>query len=210
MRRNLPGTKRENFYQWNDVKYEDIKTTFPSQEIIEQRLRKKNLKINDFLNPPENENENNWVYEVMRNFLNELNLFILQFKEVCTEKLKPEMGIQVNGEPLVFASSAFNPVKHVPPIDYMVLTLSEATSILVNSEINRNNIQKGTIKEIKNCARRLYRIFAFCYYHHKEILISYEKKTHLCERYTKFLKMYGLMEKSNFYIPDTFFKEELK
>jgi hypothetical protein len=205
MRRIIPGTKRQDLYGWNDVTYQDIDTLTPFQEIIEQNVRNKKFD-NSFFDNPDPKAENEFLYELMRNFLNEMNLYILHYKDVCNKDTDPTMSINVNGEDLLFSSTAFKPAKAVPAMDYMLLTLAEAQQALVNPP-NRSKIDKTVIKEIKVWGKRLYRIFAFCYFVHKEQWDEYEKKTKLCDRYTKFLKMYTLMEKADFYIPSSAFKK---
>ena len=114
----------------------------------------------------------------------------------------------VNGEEMMFLCNAFVPPESVPAIDYMVLTLSQATANLNDSQLlsSRMNISKKVIKEIKTLSRRIYRIFAFCYFMHFDEFDSYEKKNHIVEKWTKFMKMYELMDKKSFYIPDSYFK----
>jgi hypothetical protein len=118
------------------------------------------------------------------------------------------MKMVVNGEEMMFLCNAFVPPESVPAIDYMLLTLAQATASMNDPQLltSRMNVSKKVIKEIKTIARRIYRIFAFCYFMHFEEFDFYEKKTHLCERWTKFMKMYELMDKKSFYIPDSYFK----
>jgi hypothetical protein len=114
-----------------------------------------------------------------------------------------------SGEDLVFLCSAFTPPQQVSAIDYMVHTVAQSTQILNNSKLfpNRISISDKGMKEIKTMTRRIYRIFAFSYFVHPEQFFEFEQKTHLCERYTKFLKMYSLMQKKQFLIPDQAFKQ---
>lgn len=204
-RRNEPGTKRENLYGWKDVTYQEINSSVAFQELIEQNVRNKNFG-NSFFDNPEQSQENEWMYEIMRNFLQEFNYYILHFKDVCNDKTDPVMQITVNGEEMLFSSSAFKPAKAVSAMDYMLLTVAEAQQALLNTQ-NRMKIEKTILKEVKIWAKRLYRIFAFCYFVHRDLWEEYEKKWKLCDRYTKFLKMYALMEKADFYIPNTAFKK---
>eukprot|EP01080_Neovahlkampfia_damariscottae_P001328 gene1328-11410_t len=183
MRRNKPGTKREDMYKWEDIKLEESESLFALQEIIET-YAKKNKPSSKYFKPPENTEINDWIYENFRNFLNELNYFILHFKEVCDEKTDPHMKMVVNGEEMMFLCNAFVPPESVPAIDYMVLTVSQATANINDTQLlsSRMNISKKVIKEIKTLSRRIYRIFAFCYFMHFDEFDSYEKKYHIVER----------------------------
>ena len=115
-----------------------------------------------------------------------------------------------SGEDLVFLCSAFTPPQQVSAIDYMVHSVLQSSQILNNLKLfpNRISISEKGMKEIKTMTRRIYRIFAFSYFVHPEQFFKYESKTHLCERYTKFLKMFSLMQKKQFLIPDQAFKKK--
>ena len=58
--------------------------------------------------------------------------------------LDPHMKMVVNGEEMMFLCNAFVPPESVPAIDYMVLTLSQATANLNDSQLlsSRMNISK--------------------------------------------------------------------
>lgn len=64
------------------------------------------------------------------------------------------------------------------------------------------------MKKLSQIARRCYRIFAFSYYVHNKEFEEYEAKTHLCERFTKFVKLFNLMKKDEFLIPASRWKKE--
>ena len=65
-------------------------------------------------------------------------------------------------------------------------------------------IDSKTKKHFKTIARRLYRIFAFSFYHYREVFDKFENETHLCARFTKFLKLYKLMSSKLFIISKKF------
>jgi hypothetical protein len=72
-------------YKWEDVKIEESDSMYALQEVIET-FSKKSKTSSKFFKPPENHDINDWIYENFRNFLHELNDFILHFKNVCDEK----------------------------------------------------------------------------------------------------------------------------
>lgn len=188
---------------------DDSNSNFASQELIQKMIQQDAGKVERIISLPETSNQEQdqdaWIYEHMRQFLLELNHFIIAHAEVCTRETQPEMKITgvKSGEELVFLSPAFNPPQAVPAIDYMIQILTQATQTLNDTKIfpNRISVSKKGMKEIKTLTRRLYRLFAFSYFVHPEQWQEFEKVTHLSERYQKFLKMYDLMPKKQFLIP---------
>jgi hypothetical protein len=219
--RNRPGTKRKDLYNWiNKSSKFTSSSNFSTQELIQERIRLHPSKINKILQLPDekeqqemnlNIDESSWIYEHMRQFLLDLNAFILAHKKVCTKETQPEMKITgaKTSEDLVFLCSAFTPPQLVSAIDYMVHTVTQSAQILNNPKLfpNRISISEKGMKEIKTITRRIYRIFAFSYFVHPEQFFEFEDKTHLCERYTRFLKVFNLMQKKQFLIPDQVFKK---
>jgi hypothetical protein len=197
-----------------EITDDDSSSNFASMELIQKMIQQDPSKIDRIISLPETANpeqdQDAWIYEHMRQFLLDLNHFIVAHAEICTKETQPEMKITgvKSGEELVFLSPAFNPPQAVPAIDYMIQIVTQAGQTLNDTKIfpNRISISKKGMKEIKTLTRRLYRLFAFSYFVHPERWQEYEKETHLCERYQKFLKMYDLMPKKQFLIPDKAFK----
>lgn len=92
----------------------------------------------------------------------------------------------------------------------MVQALSHAQKTINDQKVfpNRSSLSKKGLKEIKTQVRRLYRIFAFSYFEHKQTFDEFEKKHHLCERYTRFLSKYKLMDSDQFIIPKEAFSSK--
>ncbi|KAL0487164.1 MOB-like protein phocein [Acrasis kona] len=201
-----------------DIIDDDSNSNFASQELIQRNIQHDPSKVEKIISLPEGSNEEQdrdaWIYEQMRQFLLELNHFIVAHAQVCTKDTQPEMkitGVKSNEE-LVFLSPIFNPPQPVPAIDYMIQIVTQASQTLNDTKIfpNRISISKKGLKETKTLTRRLYRLFAFSYYVHPEEWTKFEKETHLSERYQKFLKLYDLMQKKQFLIPDKAFKSTNK
>ena len=57
-------------------------------------------------------------------------------------------------------------------------------------------IQKASVKHFQAIARRLYRIFAHTYFHHRQVYDKYEEQTQLTERFVRFAKQYDLVPES--------------
>ena len=202
---------------------EDLDNPFVVQEIIQKQIRKNCKKVKRIINLPKGGTDESepsidkdvWIYEHMRQFMLEINQFILAHKDVCTKETQPEMKIsssvlsnQRNNEELMYLCPVFTPPQSVPAIDYMVHIHTQSTNVLNDPKLfpSRNSISKKAMKEIKTLCRRVYRIFAFSYYVHPVEFTAFEKKTHLAERFQRFLKKYDLMSSSDFLIPDEAFK----
>lgn len=243
-RRNRPGTKKKELFGWESkssssaddtTMQEDFDNPFIVQEIIQKQIRKSCKKVKRLISIPKfgkvddegNGDENGsseqssasidknvWIYEHMRQFLLEINLFILAHKDVCTKETQPEMKISSNmlnvneSEELMYLCPVFTPPENVPAIDYMVHIHTQSTGVLNDTKLfpSRNDISKKSMKEIRILCRRIYRIFAFSYYVHQEQFAAFEKKTHLAERFQRFLKKYEMMSSKDFLIPDEAFK----
>jgi hypothetical protein len=237
-KRNRPGTKNANLFRWNEqdthtikspskkeatessesekTEDDDSNSNFASQELIQKMIQQDSSNVQKIISLPESydqkQDQDAWIYEHMRQFLLDLNHFIVAHARVCTRETQPEMkitGVKSNEE-LVFLSPAFDPPQAVPAIDYMIHIVTQATLTLNDTKVfpNRITISPKGMKEIKTLTRRLYRLFAFSYFVHPDVWLEYEKQTHLSERYQKFLKMYDLMPKKQFLIPDKAFKKK--
>lgn len=218
-RRNRPGTKKQDLFNWTPHEtLQGIDSTFALQEFIQQLLRTPKISAEDQCVLPKEQEEAEkpgWILEQFRQFLLELNAFIIHFDQVCTKEAYPEMKITAQmrgmkeGEDLEYLSSAFHPPRLVSAMDYMVLTLQQANSALMDQKLfpNRNTLSTKGKKEIKDHTRRLYRIFAFGFFAFPSTFYEFEKKTHLCERFTKFSKKYKLMDKELFLIDNKAFKK---
>ena len=71
----------------------------------------------------------------------------------------------------------------------MTHSLDHATSLLHNTKhfTSRVSIPPTSIKFLMSIVRRLYRLFTHTYYHHREVFKEFEKKSHLCARFTEFV-----------------------
>ncbi|KAG2381290.1 hypothetical protein C9374_006279 [Naegleria lovaniensis] len=219
----------------NEDTNDDFDNPLVVQEIIQKQIRKSSKKVKRIISIPkvggkgeEGDGDENtsssgepavdkdvWIYEHMRQFMLEINLFILAHKDVCTKETQPEMKISSSmlnnpnsNEELMYLCPVFSPPESVPAIDYMVHIHTQSTSVLNDPKLfpSRTSISKKAMKEIKTLCRRVYRIFAFSFYVHPEEFIAFEKKTHLAERFQRFLKKYDMMSSKDFLIPDDAFK----
>ncbi|KAG0056782.1 hypothetical protein BGZ83_003400 [Gryganskiella cystojenkinii] len=72
-------------------------------------------------------------------------------------------------------------------IDYLTHTLDGACALLNNVKFfpSRISVPESSVKNFQSIARRLYRIFAHAYFHHRDIFDAFEAETSLYERFLK-------------------------
>lgn len=89
-------------------------------------------------------------------------------------------------------------------IDYMIHSLDHSTGIIQNSNNfnSRVTIPASSTKHLNNIVRRLYRLFAHTYFHHKEVFDEFEAEMHLCARFTQFARTCKMMSHDLFIIPE--------
>ncbi|TKC51351.1 hypothetical protein EI555_000024 [Monodon monoceros] len=73
LRRNRPGTKAQDFYNWPDESFDEMDSTLAVQQYIQQNIRADCSNIDKILEPPEGQDEGVWKYEHLRQFCLELN-----------------------------------------------------------------------------------------------------------------------------------------
>lgn len=122
-------------------------------------------------------------FKRMRMICNDLNILFCRLEEDCTPLTCNEMKA---GEWLYLCAAHDEP-KQCSAIDYIAHTL-EGASILLNSDLfyTHEHNPETTGKLIQNVARRLYRIFAHTWYHHKEIFVDFESETALYQKFLQF------------------------
>ncbi|KAG1252187.1 hypothetical protein G6F68_011900 [Rhizopus microsporus] len=105
----------------------------------------------------------------------------------------------------LYLCAAHPSTQSCPAIDYIIHTLDGATVLLNNSKYfpSRISIPEPSLKHFQSVARRLYRIFAHAYFHHREIYEFFENDTHLYARFLLLSRTYGLIPSSLINIPDT-------
>ena len=119
----------------------------------------------------------------------------------CTSKSCPKMTAN---ETWLYMCAAHNTTRECCAIDYMIHSIDHSTAILQNQNTfnSRVTIPQSSIKQLFSIVRRLYRLFAHTYYHHKEIFMEFEKEMHLCARYTHFARRFKMMSSDLFIIPN--------
>jgi len=164
------------------------------QEYIQEKIKSDPKNIKAICNCPEDVHPDEWLYEHLRQFIVELGALVVSMEECCNKNTCPKMTA---GEGFEFLSAcAPGEPQMVSAIDYSCHNINFYVGVL-----NRNKnfprphhgaLPKKAIKEMKDVAKRLYRVLAHAYCHHKEIFMEFEKETFLFKRFVMLNKGYQL------------------
>lgn len=137
-----------------------------------------------------------WVYEHLRRLAQDLTYpLITLLQNECTRQSCPEMKA---GEWLYLCVAHGNggAMEQCCAIDYILHTLDAATALL-NSSRNfpsRIAIPVTSTRHFSSLARRLSRIFAHAYFHHRELFEQAEAENALYERFLGLVRHFGLVQ----------------
>ncbi|MCQ2818762.1 MAG: Mob1/phocein family protein [archaeon] len=204
IRRNRPGTRASDLYNWAPEDYSKKKGLFAVQEYIQELIRDNPANIKKIIEPPKGVDLNAWKYEHLRQFILETNLLIVQLKGICTKDTCPKMKAT---EDWLYLCAVHKEPQDCPAIDYMIHNLDQMSSNLNSSKYfsSRVSIDKSNMKYLEEIIRRLYRYFSHCYFNHPNIFSDFEKEMHLCERFTEYIKVFGMMSTKYLIIPQNIF-----
>ena len=206
IRRNRPGTKVSEFYNWKPLtlkELEELGSPFANQIYIQQKIREDPSQVEKLVALPEGANKDIWIYEHLRQVVTELHDFVRFHDDLITAEKYPVMKLKVKGETMTFKSTAFKKPREVPAIDYMTQTIESSQDILNDSDLfpSRAYVPEASAKNFSQIARRLYRIFVFAHEETKERFLEYERKHFLYSRFVKLSLNYDLIEKDQLMIP---------
>jgi hypothetical protein len=87
-------------------------------------------------------------------------------------------------------------------IDYFTHNLDTFQCLLTNLSFypDRNNIQGRSALAFPQMFKRIHRMIAHIYHHHKDLFNKYEEKYRLNERFPSFCRKYNLIDKKDIYI----------
>uniref|UniRef100_A0A915PVD1 Uncharacterized protein n=1 Tax=Setaria digitata TaxID=48799 RepID=A0A915PVD1_9BILA len=199
-RRNDPGTTREEWCNWPDMPFEEMDNTLNVQQYIQQCIHKDPSDVDTILKAPPGQEEGVWKYEHVRQFCMQLNGLTLLLQDEC----KPDVCVQMTAtEQWIFLCAAHKNPKECSAIDYTRHTLDGAAALLNSNKYfpSRVSIKESSIAKIGSVCRRIYRIFSHAYFHHPELFEKFEAETHLCRRFTVFVKKYNLMANEHLIVP---------
>ncbi|KAG9302518.1 hypothetical protein G9A89_007222 [Geosiphon pyriformis] len=199
LRRNRPGTKLEDAYHYSYVSFEHIDSAFALQEYLQSLIRLDKENIGLLVTLPNGQDEETWQYEHLRQLCLELNYLIVHLLPDCTRQTCPEM----KADEWKYICAMHQAPVGCCAIDYIVHTLDGATTLLNSHKYfpSRLSIPPTSLKHYQQIARRLYRIFAHAFFHHREIFESFEGETFLYARFLKLSIRYGLVPKNLIIIP---------
>ncbi|KAI8345502.1 Mob1/phocein [Mortierella sp. GBAus27b] len=197
--RNLPGTKEENLYQWPQRPLESIESAFALREYLQALIRQDPHNVDLLISLPTGQDENAWLYEHLCQICLELNYLIVHLEPECTPDVCPEM----RAEEWKYYCAAHPTPRECCAIDYLTHTLDGASALLNNVKFfpSRICVPEGSAKNFQSIARRLYRIFAHAYFHHRDIFDAFEAKTSLYERFVKLSRARQLITEKLIIIP---------
>ncbi|KAG0087482.1 hypothetical protein BGZ92_007305 [Podila epicladia] len=200
LERNLPGTKDEKLYQWPPRPLDSIESPFALREYLQALIRQDPHNVDQLVAVPKDQNENPWTYEHLCQVCLELNYLIVQVEPECTPESCPEM----RAEEWIYYCATHPAPRECCAIDYLTHTLDGASALLNNVKFfpSRIAIASSASKNFTSIARRLYRIFAHTYFHHRDIFDAFEAETSLYERFLKMCKARGLITDKLIIIPE--------
>ncbi|KAI3385433.1 hypothetical protein SNEBB_010261 [Seison nebaliae] len=173
---------------------------------VQQLIRKDRKNIDNIITYPDTESLlnkislNTWKYEHIRQVIIELNFLVSRLSDECTAEQCDKMSA---GNNWVFLCAAHEQPMKCNANNYICHTLDHASSILMNPKYfpSKIHMKNSSINRLSSIARRLYRIFAHTYYHHRRQFDDFEQLTHLCERFTKFILLYSVVPHDVLIIP---------
>ena len=203
IQRLLPGTKSQDLYDWEDKEWGPhyLSSALGVQEYLQAQIRQDPSNFDRlFATPPGLETR--WQYEHMRLIILELNHFVVKLPSVCTHQTCPKMKAT---DEWLFLCACHKTPQECSAMDYSLHTMDGAATVL-NSQryfAERDHIpqEKETFQLFSNMLRRLYRIFAHAYYHHRETFNAFESKRFLCERFVRFGLVNKLINKKHLIMP---------
>merc|ERR1712129_258426 len=147
--------------------------------------------------------------ETMKYFLVEVGLFVVYLSQECDSKNCSKMQATTKFR---YRCSAHRKPRDCSSIQYMVHTLDLFTEKM-NASAYQNTMsatgngqrinEKKAKKDIGDLCRRVYRIFAHSFFHHRVLFEDYEANHLLCTRFIMFFKKYQL-------VPNALFKREIQ
>jgi hypothetical protein len=203
---NKPGSPGADFN--NFPIEEDAKEYRTLQHYLQALLRHYPNDVERLTKCPPGESENDWIYSSFRQFLLELNYYAYEHREVSTAANEPVMEFYVNGQKISCMSAAHQPPRAVPAIDYITQIIDSPTVIILDAKTFPGGVMtdQGRVS-LETFARRLYRVFMYSYSCHLEIFERIEARSHICERFTKFGRLYSLLRQEDIHIPSEYWRQ---
>ncbi|KAF9787813.1 Mob1/phocein [Thelephora terrestris] len=144
-----------------------------------------------------------WIYEQLRRLAQDLSHpLITTLQEECTRQTCPEMKA---GEWLYLCVAHGNEgaMEQCCAIDYIIHTVDSATALLNSPRAfpSRLSIPPSSYRHFSSLARRLGRIFAHAYFHHREAFEQAEAESSLYARFLALTSKFDLVPPEFLVIP---------
>lgn len=91
IRRNRPGTRSSDLYNWAPEEFNKMKGLFSVQEYIQELIRDNPSDVEKIIEAPKEIDLTVWKYEHLRQFILETNLLIVQLQGECSAQTCPKM-----------------------------------------------------------------------------------------------------------------------
>ncbi|KIJ06401.1 hypothetical protein PAXINDRAFT_182696, partial [Paxillus involutus ATCC 200175] len=145
-----------------------------------------------------------WIYEQLRRLAQDLSHpLITMLQQECTRSSCPQMKA---GEWLYLCVAHGNDgaMEQCCAIDYILHTLDSATGLLNSPRAfpSRLSIPQTSHRHFASLARRLGRIFAHAYFHHREVFEQAEAESSLYSRFLKLTSQFDLVPAEFLVIPE--------
>eukprot|EP00811_Abedinium_folium_P008487 NODE_17843_length_923_cov_4.203518.p1 GENE.NODE_17843_length_923_cov_4.203518~~NODE_17843_length_923_cov_4.203518.p1 ORF type:complete len:265 (+),score=79.67 NODE_17843_length_923_cov_4.203518:55-795(+) len=200
-RRNLPGTRAARMWKWMARPLAENDSALAIPEYIQDLIREDSSEIEKIYElPSADTNELVWQYEHLRQFVMEFNMLLVALADECTPESCPKMTASNEWQ---YLCAAHRKPQDCTAIDYMTHTIDGSTALLTNARhfASRREVPQSAAKYFQSMARRLYRIFAHVYFHHRQIFDEMEAEMHLCARFSHFVMKFKLMSVSMLLVP---------
>ncbi|KAI7872568.1 Mob1/phocein [Spinellus fusiger] len=200
LRRLYPGTRLENTFAWPVESLDALDSSFNVQEYLQQTIRTHRNQVDMLVELPKGIDDDVWQYEHLRQICLELGLLVVALAPECTVEHCPDM----KADGWQYLCAAHPATQSCPAFDYIIHTLDGATVLLNNTKYfpSRISVPEPSLKHFQSIARRIYRIFAHAYGHHREVYEFFENETFLYARFSLLFRKYELVPPSLVTIPE--------
>ena len=159
-------------FDWPIRPFAEITSPFPIQEHLANLVRIR-ASVDEFLALPDSSADQDlFQYEHLRLVCLELHHLVVALESVCTAETCPEM----KADEWLYLCAAHPQPQNCCAMDYTFHTLDGATSLLNSNKYfpSRMAIPNSSLKHFQSIARRLYRIFAHAWWHHRDVFEEFE------------------------------------
>ena len=140
-------------------------------------------------------------YEVIRRFLADFNRLLTEVEDECS------CAAMIATEEWHFLCAAHRKPQECSAFDYMRHTVDGSIALVLSTRnfSDRKKIDPENAKMFVSMLRRLYRIFAHLFFHHRELFLRYEESNNFCQKFTAFVKEFSLVTDDTLIIPSDAF-----